>query len=249
MGIRLVDLFYSIQGEGRYSGRPAFFIRFPGCNLFCGLERPLRAGDYNQEYINKLKSDNAKWVCDTMAQWLSSGFYIEIDDIINYVINKSSGLYNIVFTGGEPLMNKSIILSIINAFNERNLKPAVYEIETNGTIEPIKNDLISYNVSLKLSGSGIEKSIRIKENVIKSFLMLNNVWWKFVISDENDAIEAMQIVENYNIKKGNVYFMPAAFSREELIKNSSNVIELCKRFGVNYSPRLQIFVYDRYVGV
>ncbi|MFA5285448.1 MAG: hypothetical protein WC347_07615, partial [Smithellaceae bacterium] len=32
------EIFYSIQGEGYYSGRPAVFCRFSGCNLWSGRE-------------------------------------------------------------------------------------------------------------------------------------------------------------------------------------------------------------------
>jgi len=33
------EIFYSLQGEGAHSGRPAVFCRFSGCNLWNGLER------------------------------------------------------------------------------------------------------------------------------------------------------------------------------------------------------------------
>ena len=32
---RINDIFYSLQGEGRHTGRAAVFIRFSGCNLRC----------------------------------------------------------------------------------------------------------------------------------------------------------------------------------------------------------------------
>ena len=33
----VVEIFYSIQGEGHFSGHPSIFIRFGGCNLACSL--------------------------------------------------------------------------------------------------------------------------------------------------------------------------------------------------------------------
>ena len=33
--MRVNEIFYSIQGEGRYTGTPAIFIRLAGCNLRC----------------------------------------------------------------------------------------------------------------------------------------------------------------------------------------------------------------------
>lgn len=33
--MRVNEIFYSIQGEGRYTGTPAVFIRLAGCNLRC----------------------------------------------------------------------------------------------------------------------------------------------------------------------------------------------------------------------
>lgn len=46
------DFFYSLQGEGRWSGRPAVFIRFSGCNLRC----PFCDTDYSMSFRIKLKT-------------------------------------------------------------------------------------------------------------------------------------------------------------------------------------------------
>ena len=33
------EIYFTLQGEGYYTGRPAVFLRFTGCNLWSGLER------------------------------------------------------------------------------------------------------------------------------------------------------------------------------------------------------------------
>ena len=74
-----MESFYSIQGEGFHSGRPAYFIRLSGCDVNC------------------------HW-CDVKESWdISKEQYTEVDEIVNKVLKTSAEL--VVITGGEPLMN------------------------------------------------------------------------------------------------------------------------------------------------
>lgn len=74
----VMEMFYSIQGEGNYSGRPAVFIRFGGCDVGC------------------------HW-CDVKESWNAEDHNIlDIDEITEYV--KSQGANFVVITGGEPAM-------------------------------------------------------------------------------------------------------------------------------------------------
>ncbi len=74
-----MESFYSIQGEGFHSGKPAYFIRLSGCDVNC------------------------HW-CDVKESWeISKEQYTSIDDIVNEVIKTSTDL--VVITGGEPLMH------------------------------------------------------------------------------------------------------------------------------------------------
>ena len=69
---RINDIFYSLQGEGRNTGRAAIFIRFAGCNLKCPF-------------------------CDTaFAQYEE----MSDEDILNRI--KSYPSHFVVLTGGEP---------------------------------------------------------------------------------------------------------------------------------------------------
>lgn len=51
--MRINEIFYSLQGEGRYTGTPAIFIRFAGCNMrcpFCDTNHQ-QGKEYSQETI------------------------------------------------------------------------------------------------------------------------------------------------------------------------------------------------------
>ncbi|MFN5422292.1 MAG: 7-carboxy-7-deazaguanine synthase QueE [bacterium] len=75
----LMEHFYTLQGEGRYTGHPAYFIRLGGCDVGC------------------------VW-CDVKESWDASKHpLVSIEEITDYVI--ASGAKIAVITGGEPLMH------------------------------------------------------------------------------------------------------------------------------------------------
>ena len=89
-----MESFYSIQGEGFHSGKPAYFIRLSGCDVNC------------------------HW-CDVKESWeISKEQYTKIDDIVNKVKKTSAKL--IVITGGEPLMHD--LSDLTKALKKENKK-------------------------------------------------------------------------------------------------------------------------------
>lgn len=74
----VMEYFYTIQGEGAYSGAPAYFIRLGGCDVGC------------------------HW-CDVKESWDRSAHpEIPVDEIVENA--KASQAPIVVITGGEPLM-------------------------------------------------------------------------------------------------------------------------------------------------
>lgn len=74
----VMESFYTIQGEGFYSGTPAYFVRLGGCDVGC------------------------VW-CDVKESWDASQFeWFSVEQIVSDA--KESGAKVIVVTGGEPLM-------------------------------------------------------------------------------------------------------------------------------------------------
>lgn len=74
----LVEIFESLQGEGRNSGRPVVFVRFAGCNLKC------------------------PW-CDTD---FSKRFSLSLEELLSEI--KSFKPKSVILTGGEPTIQKGI---------------------------------------------------------------------------------------------------------------------------------------------
>lgn len=57
---RINEIFYSLQGEGRWAGRPAVFIRFSGCNLACPFcDTDFKA--YTEMTADEIIGEIAKW--------------------------------------------------------------------------------------------------------------------------------------------------------------------------------------------
>lgn len=116
------ELFYTLQGEGAQSGRPAVFLRFAGCNLWSGLERD--------------REDAVCTFCDTDfigVDGPGGGKFAAPDALADAVAmawpRDGAGVPYVVCTGGEPLLQ--LDAPLIEAFHRRGVEVA---IETNGTI-------------------------------------------------------------------------------------------------------------------
>lgn len=117
------EIFYTLQGEGAQTGRPAVFCRFAGCNLWSGREAD-RASAICQfcdtdfvgtDGVLGAKYESAQALAAMIdAQWPSA---------------RSSLPKYVVCTGGEPLLQLDDAL--IAALHERGFEVA---IETNGTL-------------------------------------------------------------------------------------------------------------------
>lgn len=117
------EIFYTLQGEGARTGRPAVFCRFAGCNLWTGRE-----------------ADRASAICrfcDTefVGVGPDGGRFATANDLANAVqtawAGNGSGRPYVVCTGGEPLLQ--LDGPAVNALHLAGFEVAV---ETNGTCTP-----------------------------------------------------------------------------------------------------------------
>ena len=116
MSYAVKEIFYTLQGEGAQTGRPAVFCRFAGCNLWSGREED-RAGAVcnfcDTDFVGGERFADAPALAQAVArEWPSSG----------------GGRRFVVCTGGEPLLQ--LDTPLIGALHAAGFEIA---IETNGT--------------------------------------------------------------------------------------------------------------------
>lgn len=102
--LNIVEIFYSIQGEGNFSGTPCTFVRLHGCNLDCDFcDEPLHKGAYksftSQKIIEKISEYPSKYVVIT-------GGEPSLNDINEFIDSlHAEGLHISVETNGYKFEN------------------------------------------------------------------------------------------------------------------------------------------------
>jgi len=236
------EVFYSLQGEGSTMGIPSVFLRLKGCNMICG-------GNQRQNV------PGATWRCDTIAVWMQ-GEKMEHGRVLRLEhVSKLKAGAHLVITGGEPLMQQEQLANYLSWFgNQYGFMPFI-EIETNGTIKPIREIRYArqqFNVSPKLSNSGVKESTRLKPPILGWFDRdgINKTIFKFVITRQEDWDEIEDVyLSTFLIRKENIWLMPGADNIDQLLDRNHLVAAIALHHGVNFCSRLQVEIWNKTVGV
>ncbi|NPA87268.1 MAG: 7-carboxy-7-deazaguanine synthase QueE [Epsilonproteobacteria bacterium] len=227
--IPISEIFYSIQGEGKYCGTPSVFVRVGGCNLRC----PGFGDKGCDSYYAVDKRYQKEWELKS------------IEDIKTEIKKYLKFDPHLVITGGEPTLYFKELYPLIEWFEGQ------ITIETNATIDIDFEKFPAYKkvafaMSVKLSNSGEEYNKRVKKNVIKSYAKnAKKSFFKFVI-DKDLKKEIEDITKNINLP---IYCMPLGATKEELEKNAPFVFEFCLKNGYRYSDRIHIRLFGKKKGV
>ena len=266
--IKIAELFYSIQGEGRYMGVPSVFLRTFGCNFKCagfGMPRGELSDEANKIDPDLYKDYNSLPLvstgCDSYASWdprfrhLSP--VLDTDAIAHAIVDtlphKEWRDEHLVITGGEPLLGwQKQYPDLLDHPKMRGLKEITFE--TNGTQklsaefkEYLQNWYnmsreITFSVSAKLPCSGESWSDAICPEVVAEYEEIGTAYLKFVISTEEDLKDAERAVEEFRAGgfTGPVYIMPVGGVERVYTLNNRAVAEMAMRKGWRYSDRLQV---------
>lgn len=218
--LNIVDLFVSLQGEGKYVGVPSLFIRVSGCNLRCCFKNS---------------------ICDTAYSSFNpeKGTFTK-DDVVAKLME--SNVTDIVITGGEPLMFSEALDDLIEYIGMVTDNDYCITVETNGTFPPLNNTIDLYSISPKLStslpipGKIYEYSISAKDATMQ--LPGNNVCHKSFSENEvaklneirhnPDAVAALTDMADFQLK--------FVYSNNDSLKDIDNFLEELRERGVNYGP-------------
>jgi 7-carboxy-7-deazaguanine synthase len=241
------EVFLSVQGEGPSVGERCVFVRASLCNLYC------------------------RW-CDTDYTWNWEGTsfeherdgepgyakYRKAEEMVELPVEEVAALVRayecrrVVITGGEPLVQQGGWVQLIDALRAADAG-WYFELETNGTISPgpelLGGGIDQFNVSPKLTNSGVPEKIRIREEVLRSYAALERAFFKFVLNDEEDLGEVLALVERFGLVRDRVYLMPQGATVEALDERLGWVGEQSEAHGFRFSDRVQIRLFGNRRGV
>ena len=226
----------TIQGEGKYIGTPAIFLRLGGCNLgcvWCDSAYTWRFSDAKPHLfapVYKRQHELFKKTDAELFQW-AMGFAVR----------------HLVITGGEPLLQQDRLIEFAAGLVSHGW---TIEFETAGTISP-DVDLptrTKFTVSPKLANSGNSLEERYKQDVLDDFAVRDSVF-KFVVTCPGDFDEIDTIVERSMLPRSHVYIMPEGTNAETLVLSMPELIDCAIARGYNTTTRMHILAWGNKRGV
>lgn len=222
--MRLAEIFYSIQGEGRLVGVPSVFIRTSGCNLRCA------------------------W-CDTpYTSWKPTGAAWTLGKILCEI--EKHPARHVVITGGEPFLTPELP-DLTAALRDRGKH---ITIETAATIhQSVACDLMSMSPKLANSTpwqraqgkfAARHEARRLNLDVVQQFVDRYDYQLKFVVQEKDDFDEVRAVIRMLQkVDPTRVLIMPQAVRRDQLRRRSAWIVDRCQQYGYSFTPRLHIELF------
>lgn len=179
----IIEMFSSIQGEGKYVGCRQVFVRFAGCNLAC-------------RYCDTENAPAKHPVCQVETHAGSRAFREEKNPLslaqaaeeINRLLREVSH-QAVSFTGGEPLLQADFIHAL------RPLVAASFFLETNGTctqqLAAIIGDIDIISMDIKLP-SALPQPVWEEHRSFLRIARAKDLYLKMVLSAETREEEFLE---------------------------------------------------------
>lgn len=253
----IIEVFTSIQGEGRYVGEPSIFIRLSGCNLRCCFKDT---------------------ICDTSySSFHPEKGHLNIDDVFKEITDNPN-VRSIVITGGEPMLYREGIEDLIGYIEMVMQEDYFVTVETNGTKPPCDDTLVDfYSISPKLSTSvpvpgkaykalnGQEYRFtqsecdhydkeRYNPAATAALMDMADFQLKFVYSGPESIDSIMTFLRELDalgarFEPNDIMLMPEGTTNELLTKNAQDAVKYCIDHGWTLADRLHIRIWGDKRGV
>lgn len=220
------EIFATVQGEGTSAGVPSVFVRLAECNLRCS------------------------W-CDTKYTW-DWARYDRAGETVELAASAveervlaaaAASIANVIFTGGEPLLQQDELALLARRLRERGRR---IEVETNGTVMPTEAFAAlvdQWNVSPKLASSGNADRARHRPAVLQWFAAQANATFKLVMSSDADVAEVEELAGALALPRERVVLSPEGTDATTLAERSRWLAERCTKHGYRLGTRLHVFLW------
>ena len=223
--IPLAEHFHSIQGEGRHTGLPMHFLRFPGCNVGRaqghvlappGFKNPVEWNGFASKPLVVLPNSEVAKVCTdfTGAHFFCDTDYEQHEEMPLDELVAETYETTVCFTGGEPLLHqkKPWFKELFQKFKQNDVQ---VHVETSGTIVP-KLEFDWLTVSPK---DGWQHGCIAVANQLK-----------FLVSPEHDSYSFLDEVARHMSPLCEVYLSPI-FDPNALVRaNLDYAFEILKTY-------------------
>ena len=222
--MKVVEIFDSIQGEGRFIGTPSTFVRLAGCNLHC------------------------TW-CDTKYAWddaRPATLHISLAKM-----HDRRYLQHVVITGGEPLLQWHHVAELSRWLTHRS---HFVTIETNGTVpydRIFERSVYLWSISPKFGSSGESPNFRALQSY-RDGVLPGGMQFKFVIQDADDLEQTREIIERVGLKGQHIILQPQGGTDVKDYAKLLDAVKDSDLWGLAYLqilPQLHVLVYGQKRGV
>ena len=240
----IVEIYTAVQSEGSRAGYPTVVIRTTGCTHRCYFGE----GGWCDSWYTSIHPEKGKFT---------------FNDIIA-MYDKNPHISEMMLTGGSPTMHKKLVNELTHLANERNI---FITIETEGShFLPTDFPIGLLSISPKFSNSvpviGVEtpegkitdermikqhNKFRLNYNAIKESINYHNdfhikpVWGG---KDEGALEEIMDCIDQLEVPREKVWFMPAGDSREALFKSYPILFDWVRDNGYRMTWRPHIIAFE-----
>lgn len=171
---KITEVFHSIQGEGKYTGREQVFVRFFGCNMRCAW------------------CDTPNAIGDTAGHCQEYG----LEELLAEVRDLWPGCHSVSLTGGEPLVQKDFIKGLLPSLEKEGMKSY---LETNGVLDQCLAEIIVgvdiIAMDLKLPSSTKCRPYWEEHAAFLKVARQKEVFIKAVVSSDTDKEDIARSVE------------------------------------------------------